>query len=36
MLLWITNQKHLLICGNLTPNDFNPMAKIIIFSIQFI
>jgi len=26
MLLWVTNKKHLLICGNLTPNDFNPMV----------
>jgi hypothetical protein len=26
MLLWVTNQKYLLICGNLTLNDFNPMV----------
>jgi hypothetical protein len=26
MLLWVTNQKHLLVCGNLTPNGFNPMV----------
>jgi len=25
MLSWVTNQKQLLICGNLTPNDFNSM-----------
>ncbi len=26
MLLWVINQKNLLICGNLTPNDLIPMV----------
>ncbi len=26
MLSWVTNRKHLFICDNLTPNDFNPMV----------